>query len=153
MSSKLNKLEALIQPVTDALECELWGVQLLSQGAHSTLRVYIEKADGVSLTDCETVSREVSAVLDVEDPISGKYALEISSPGLDRPLFTLRQYTQNIGQQVSLRLRTPFEGQRKFQGVLSGTETDAQEICIICNEHEFLFPLEMVEKANIVPRF
>ena len=153
MSSKLDKLEALIQPVTDMLECELWGIQLVSQGAHSILRVYIEKTNGVGLTDCEAVSREISAILDVEDPIAGKYSLEVSSPGLDRPLFTLKHYAQNIGHQVALRLRTPFEGQRKFQGILSGANPETQEIGIICDEHELLFPLEMIEKANIVPRF
>ena len=122
MSSKLEQLQALLAPVVEALGYECWGLEFLSQGRHSLLRVYIDKADGILIEDCETVSRQVSGVLDVEDPISGEYTLEVSSPGMDRPLFTLEQFARYVGEQVKIKLRVPFERRRNFQGVLRGVE-------------------------------
>ncbi len=153
MSSKVSKLETLIRPVIESLGYEFWGITFFSKNIKSVLRIYIDKTDGVSVTDCAKVSRDVSAILDVEDPVSGNYSLEVSSPGLDRLLFTLQHYEKNTGQQVSVKLRTPFEGQRNYKGVISGTDTDAQEVHIICDKHELLLPFEMIEKANIIPRF
>ena len=88
------------------------------------LRVYIDSENGVGVDDCAKVSRQVSGVLDVEDPISGEYTLEVSSPGMDRPLFKLSQYQDYIGHVVQLRLRMPFDGRRKFKGVLNGIEDE-----------------------------
>jgi len=145
------QLETLIQPAVEACECEFWGLEYLSQGRYSTLRVYIDHAQGVDVDMCANVSRQVGAILDVEDPISGEYNLEVSSPGLDRPLFTLAQYKLNIGQTISLRLRLAFEGRRKFTGLLSGVEGD--DVVLLVDDEEFLLPVGSIEKANVVPQF
>ncbi len=145
------QLETLIQPAVEACGCEFWGLEYLSQGRFSTLRVYIDHPQGVDVDMCADVSRQVSAILDVEDPIAGEYNLEVSSPGLDRPLFTLEQYQLNIGQNISLRLRLAFEGRRKFTGLLRGVE--GEDVVLLVDDEEFLLPVSSIEKANIVPRF
>ncbi|WP_275628576.1 ribosome maturation factor RimP [Pseudomonas sp. 273] len=151
MSSKLEQLQALLAPVVEALGYECWGLEFLSQGRHSLLRVYIDKADGILIEDCETVSRQVSGVLDVEDPISGEYTLEVSSPGMDRPLFTLEQFARYVGEQVKIKLRVPFERRRNFQGILRGVEE--QDVVVLVEDHEYLLPIDSIDKANIIPRF
>lgn len=146
------KLRQLLQPVVEALGCELWGLELQSGGKTKLLRIYIDRAEeGVGIEDCERVSRQSSAILDVEDAINGEYILEVSSPGMDRPLYELSQYEQFIGEDISLRLRFPYEGRRNFKGRLTGVDGD--EIIVVATDHEFLFPVEGIEKANVVPRF
>ena len=151
VSSKLEQLQALLAPVVEALGYQCWGVEFISQGRHSLLRVYIDHADGILIDDCEKVSRQISAVLDVEDPVSGEYTLEVSSPGMDRPLFTLEQFAAHAGEQVKIRLRSPYEGRRNFQGVLRGVEE--QDVIVQVEDHEYLLPIESIDKANIIPRF
>jgi len=151
VSSKLEQLQALLAPVVEALGYECWGLEFLSQGRHSLLRVYIDKAEGILIEDCETVSRQVSGVLDVEDPISGEYTLEVSSPGMDRPLFTLEQFARYVGEQVKIKLRVPFERRRNFQGILRGVEE--QDVVVLVDDHEYLLPVDSIDKANIIPRF
>jgi ribosome maturation factor RimP len=147
-----NTLRQLLQPVVEALGCELWGIELQAGGKTKLLRIYIDRAEeGVGIEDCERVSRQSSAVLDVEDVINGEYILEVSSPGMDRPLYELSQYEQFIGVDISLRLRFPYEGRRNFKGRLTGVDGD--EIIVVATDHEFLFPVEGIEKANVVPRF
>ena len=124
-----NRLRELLGPTVEALGFELWGVEHLAQGRHSVLRVYIERPEGISVDDCAAVSEQVSAVLDVEDPINGEYTLEVSSPGLDRRLFALAQYGRYLGETIDLRLRSPFEGRRKFRGLLKGVEQEPAPWC------------------------
>jgi len=151
VSSKLEQLQALLAPVVEALGYVCWGVEYISQGRHSLLRVYIDHPNGILVEDCEAVSRQVSGVLDVEDPITNEYTLEVSSPGMDRPLFTLVQFAAHVGEQVKVKLRSPFEGRRNFQGLLRGVED--QDVVVQVDEHEYLLPIEMIDKANVVPRF
>ncbi len=151
MSSKLEQLQAMLAPVVEALGYQCWGVEFISQGRHSVLRIYIDHANGILVDDCEKVSRQVSGVLDVEDPISGEYTLEVSSPGMDRPLFTLEQFAAHAGEQVKIRLRSPYEGRRNFQGILRGVED--QDVIVLVDEHEYLLPVDSIDKANIIPRF
>ena len=151
MSSKLEQLQALLAPVVEALGYECWGVELISQGRHSVLRVYIDRPEGILIDDCEAVSRQVSGILDVEDPISGEYTLEVSSPGMDRPLFTLEQFAKHAGEQVKIRLRSPYEGRRNYQGILRGVEE--QDVVVLVDDHEYLLPIDSIDKANIIPRF
>ena len=146
-----DALHALIEPIAQALGCELWGVEFFAQGQRSVLRIYIDKAGGVGIGDCQSVSGQLSSVFDVEDPVGGEYTLEVSSPGLERPLYTLAQYEQFIGVHVNLQLRFPFEGRRKFKGVLKGVE--AGEVVLIVEKEEYLFPFESIEKAKIVPQY
>ncbi|KXD15996.1 ribosome maturation factor RimP [Pseudomonas aeruginosa] len=151
MSSKLEQLQALLAPVVEALGYECWGVEFISQGRHSVLRVYIDRPEGILIDDCEAVSRQVSGILDVEDPISGEYTLEVSSPGMDRPLFTLEQFAKHAGEQVKIRLRSPYEGRRNYQGILRGVEE--QDVVVLVDDHEYLLPIDSFDKANIIPRF
>ena len=151
MTSRLDQLQAMLAPVIEGLGYRCWGVEFISQGRHSLLRVYIDSDQGVFVDDCEKVSRQISAVMDVEDPISSEYTLEVSSPGMDRPLFTLEQYAAHAGDVVKIRLRTPFEGMRNVQGVLQGVEDE--DVVVRVEQHEYLFPIEQIDKANIVPQF
>lgn len=147
-----KSLQELLEPVVNALGCDLWGLEYHASGRkRGVLRLYIEKPDGVGLSDCEKVSRQVSSVLDVEDPIQGEYNLEVSSPGMDRPLYTLEQFAEFAGEQVRLRLRVPFEGRRQFKGLLTGVEND--EVKVLVEDHEYLLPIESIDKANVVPGF
>ncbi|MGY4533284.1 ribosome maturation factor RimP [Pseudomonas sp. TE3786] len=151
MSSKLEELQALLAPVVEALGYQCWGIEFLSQGRHSLLRVYIDHANGILVEDCEKVSRQLSGVLDVEDPVASEYTLEVSSPGMDRPLFTIEQFAAHAGEQVKIKLRTPFDGRRNFQGLLRGVEE--QDVVVLVDDHEYLLPIDSIDKANIVPSF
>lgn len=152
MATKEETLKAMIAPVVEALGCEFWGLEYLSSGRSALLRIYIDRAEeGVTVEDCEKVSRQVSSLMDVEDPISGEYTLEVSSPGLERPLYNLEQFQRYVGEDVALKLRFPYEGRRKFKGRLNGVE--GEDILLVVDDHEYLFPVDSVEKANVVPRF
>lgn len=151
VSSKLEQLQALLAPVIEALGYEFWGMEFMSQGRHSLLRIYVDHAGGILVEDCEKVSRQVSGVLDVEDPISNEYTLEVSSPGMDRPLFTLEQFAKHAGELVKIKLRSPYEGRRNFQGPLRGIEQ--QDVVVLVDDHEYLLPIDLIDKANIIPRF
>jgi ribosome maturation factor RimP len=151
MAAVDSTLKALLQPVVKALGCELWGLQLEAGGKRKLLRIYIDREEGIGVEDCERVSRQSGAVLDVEDAISGEYVLEVSSPGMDRPLYELAQYERYIGEDVSLRLRFPYDGRRNFKGRLVGVDGD--EIILVVADTEYLFPVEGIDKANVVPRF
>lgn len=151
MASKQDQLQALLAPVVESMGCELWGLEYLTQGRFTTLRVYIDAADGVSLDECEKVSRQISSVMDVEDPIDGEYTLEVSSPGLDRVLFSLDHYRRYLGETISGRFRTPIEGRRRFKGEIKSIEDDTIILLIDNKEMRVAFPA--IDKANLVPRY
>lgn len=152
MATKEETLKEMIAPVVEALGCEFWGLEYLSSGRSALLRIYIDRDEqGVTVEDCEKVSRQVSSLMDVEDPIRGEYTLEVSSPGLERPLYTLEQFQRYVGEEVAVKLRFPYEGRRKFKGRLNGVE--GEDILLVVEDHEYLFPVDSVEKANVVPRF
>ncbi|WP_017431317.1 ribosome maturation factor RimP [Vreelandella jeotgali] len=151
MATKHAALHALIEPVVTAMGFELWGISYLAQGKHSRLVIYIEHENGVGVDDCADISRQVSAVLDVEDPVNEAYRLEVSSPGMARPLYTLDHFSRFRGHQVALKLRAPFNGQRKFRGLLAGVEGD--EVLLQLDGEEYCFPVESIDQANIVPQF
>ncbi|MFZ5654451.1 MAG: ribosome maturation factor RimP [Pseudomonadota bacterium] len=146
-----EQLKALIEPVVKSLGCELWGVEFSTGGRRGLLRVYIDKEGGVDIGDCERISRQLDGLLDVENPVAGEYTLEVSSPGMDRPLYSQEQFRRFLGAEIGVRLRAAFEGRRKFQGVLVGVE--GGEIVLQSGEHEYLFPLADIERANVLPRF
>ncbi len=150
MAGKEQKMQVMLEPTVEALGFELWGIEHISQGRHSVLRVYIDSENGIGVEDCAAVSQQVSAILDVEDPITGEYTLEVSSPGMDRLLFKLEQFTGYIGEQIELRLRTPFEGRRKFKGVLKGIE--GEDVVVHVDDHEYLLPYSAIDKARVEPR-
>ena len=140
----------MLETTIEALGFALWGVEYLSQGRHSLVRIYIDAPNGITVDDCATVSEQVGGVFDVEDTITGEYTLEVSSPGMDRLLFKLEQYPGYVGEIVELRLRGAFEGRRKFKGVLKGIE--GEEVVIQVDDHEYLLPHSAIEKARIQPR-
>lgn len=148
MKSNAEKVTQLIEPTVQALDLELWGVEHASQGKYSVLRIFIEREAGVTIDDCERVSRQVSAIFDVEDPIAGEYTLEVSSPGMDRLLFTPQQFQRYRGEEVSVRMRTPVDGRRKFKGTLTDVVDDIIHIQV--DGSDFELPHGDIEKANIV---
>lgn len=137
----------LLRPTVEALGLRLWGVEHLVRGHSSLLRIYIDSADGITIDDCEKVSRQVSGILDVEDPLPGEYTLEVSSPGFDRPLFSFDQLAGFIGEVVNLRLRTPLDGRRKFKGVMHKAENEIVSMTVDGALREI--PWQQVDKANI----
>ena len=145
------RLTEMLQPAVDALEFELLGVEFIRAGNHSTLRVYIDHENGISVDNCADVSHQVSAILDVEDPIATEYALEVSSPGMDRPLFKLEHYAQIIGETVNVKLNVPQEGRRNFKGELVGIDGDMINIKV--DNEEFSLLIDNVAKANLIAKF
>jgi ribosome maturation factor RimP len=151
MASKQEILHSMIEPIVVSLGCELWGLEYLTQGRYTTLRIFIDGPEGVSLEDCEKVSRQVSSVMDVEDPIDGEYTLEVSSPGMDRPLYTAAHYARYLGETVNLRLRMARDGRRRFKGEIIKLEGD--DVVVNVEGKEITLPVDAIDKANIVPRY
>lgn len=148
MAQASPKIQAIIEPAVTTLGYELVGIEYLPQGRHSLLRVYIDHEDGIDVDDCAEVSYQVSAVLDVEDPIHGEYTLEVSSPGLERPLFTAEHYARFVGNLAELRLRAPQDGRRKFKGRLLSV-ADGQVVMEV-DGTEVQISLENIEKGHLV---
>ena len=142
-------LDAAIRPAVEGMGYELVGVEYVSQGKHSVLRIYIDRAEGILVDDCARVSHQVSGVLDVEDPIKGQYSLEVSSPGLDRPLFSIEHFVQFSGRQVKIRLTAPLNGQRKFAGIIQSVE--AETVLLECDGEQVQLPFGDIEQARLVP--
>lgn len=173
LSNKTQTLYDMIAPAVAACDVELWGIEFLPQGKRSLLRIYIDKAvdpnapvepaknldeqadeaqgRGVGVQDCVNVTHQVGALLDVHDPISGEYSLEVSSPGWDRPFFSLAQMQDYIGQQVALRLITAVDNRRKFQAKLVAVDVDAETIQVEVEQAQVLdIDLHNIDKANLV---
>jgi ribosome maturation factor RimP len=149
VASKEQQLIDLIKPVVEALGFGFWGLEYLSQGKDSVLSVYIDSENGITVDDCATVSRQVSGIMDVEDPITGEYNLEVSSPGMDRPIFTVEQFNRYVGEFVDVKLRYAFEGRRKFKGKLVAIE-DGEDIVVHIDNHEYILPIDAIDKANLI---
>jgi ribosome maturation factor RimP len=153
--------QALARRFTEVLAdqgLECLGVEFNPSHGQSTLRVYLDllnkdAGDGerreVGIEDCESASRELSALLDVEDPIPGHYVLEVSSPGLDRPLFTAAQFARVSGQEVKLLLKAPLEGRRRLRGKLVSVE--GEHVVLEAEGKTFEFDHALVESARVVP--
>lgn len=144
-----ERIEALIEPPVTAMGYELVGVEYAPLGHGGVLRVYIDKPGGVTLDDCERVSHQVSGVLDVEDPIHSRYDLEVSSPGVERPLFRAQHYTRFAGSRVRIRTFAPIEGQRNFSGVLQGMSGD--EVLLEQDGRTVHMALSNIAKAHLAP--
>ena len=120
-----EELSELLAPAIADLGLELVGIEFSPNSGSSLLRVYIDEPErGVNIDDCERASREISALLDVNDPVAGRYTLEVSSPGLERPLFTPEHFTRFMGEIVKLNLSLPIDGRRRFQGAIRAVEGD-----------------------------
>ncbi|WP_455488401.1 ribosome maturation factor RimP [Haemophilus sp.] len=151
MATLEQNLQEMLQGAVEDLGCELWGIECQRAGCFMTVRLFIDKEGGVTVDDCADVSRQVSAILDVEDPIADKYNLEVSSPGLDRPLFTLPQFERYVGQDISVYLRIPVMERRKWQGKLERIENDM--VTLIVDDQEQVLVFGNIQKANVVAKF
>ncbi len=143
-----DQIEQLIEAPIESLGYELVGVEYIQGGQSPVLRVYIDSSQGINIEDCERVSHQVSGVLDVEDPIKQAYALEISSPGFDRPLFRARDFERFAGAQARITMKLPVQGRRNFRGILQGFRDG--EILIEVDEEVYALPLGRLAKARLV---
>ena len=154
MGGRVTKKEAeladLLRATVEAMGFALWGLEFRAQGKNSLLRVYIDREAGVQVDDCAQVSRQISGILDVEDPIAGEYNLEVSSPGIDRLLFSLEQCQQYVGEWLEVKLRVPFEGRKNFNGTLVGIED--QDVVVRVDDDEYVLPFDSIDKAKVKPR-
>src|SRR5690625_2510602 len=147
---KVEQLENMLAPVVESMGFIFWGVEYI-QGRGAVVRVFIDSEDGIHVDDCEAVSHQISGVLDVEDPINTEYVLEVSSPGLDRPLFYLEQWQRYVGEQVKVRLLAPVEGRRRFTAEL--VEVKEEQLMLRHNGEVLSVPFGQVDRANLVPNF
>lgn len=140
-------IEDLLRPTIESMGYELWGCEYLAQGKHSVLRVYIDKESGIGIEDCEQVSHQVSALLDVNDPITSHYALEVSSPGIPKPLFRFDQYQRYVGQVAHIKLFKPLNGTRKYAGeIVSVSDTT---LVLLMDENQQAFLFSNIAKATL----
>lgn len=145
-----DRLEMLLAPIVEDLGYEYVGIEYASNPKNRVLRIYIDRPEtGINLDDCESVSREVSAMLDVEEPIPGQYTLEVSSPGVERPLFTAEHFRQHVGEVARVQLDVPLDGRRKFKGTIVAVEHD--EVCLEVDGQQWNLPLASVGKARLAP--
>ncbi len=151
MTGLERQLTEMLESPVEAAGYELVGLEFIRAGEHSTLRIYIDSENGINVDDCAEVSHQVSAVLDVEDPISVAYNLEISSPGLERPLFKAEHYQQFIGHEVSIVLKMAMDNRRKWKGSIQAVEGETITINIDGQNEEFA--LSNISKANLIPKF
>lgn len=145
----MQDLTALFEPVVKSMGYELVGVEFHGSEHHGVLRIYIDKEDGITVDDCASVSRQISAVLDVEDPITQAYDLEVSSPGLNRPLFKATDFQRFAGSKAKIKLAVALNGRKNFSGVLMGIDDNEQVIIDVDNE-TFELPLQDIAKANLL---
>ena len=169
LSNKTQALQDLITPAVQACNVDLWGIEFIPQGKRSLLRIYIDKASenntqpvmneegelvegqGIGVQDCVRVTQQVGAMLDVHDPISGEYSLEVSSPGWDRPFFQLAQMPAYIGQQIALRLISAVENRRKFQAKLIAVDLENEIIQVeVENQHVLEIDSHNIDKSNLI---
>jgi ribosome maturation factor RimP len=151
MTGLERQLTELLTAPVEAAGYELVGLEFIRAGEFSTLRVYIDSENGINVDDCAEVSHQVSAVMDVEDPITVAYNLEVSSPGLDRPLFKAEHYQQFIGHEVSLVLNMAIGNRRKWKGTIKSVEGETISVETDGKIEEFV--LSNISKSNLIPKF
>jgi ribosome maturation factor RimP len=133
-----------------SMGCELVGCELLPMSGKQVFRIYIDSETGVTVDDCSRVSHQVSAMMDVEEPLQGRYSLEVSSPGVDRPLFVIEHYQKYVGCKVKIRLYAPIDQRRQFKGVLQRVEGDNIHLVVDGSETEVVLPFSAIEKGNLI---
>ena len=149
MVGEQQRFHEMLSPSVEALGCELLGVHVSRGPRHSVLRIYIDKPEGITVEDCEKVSHQVSGILDVEDPIKGEYSLEVSSPGVDRPLFLEQHYQRFAGHRVRIRLALPLHGRRNMTGAL--VRAGQGNVVVDIEGQQLTLPLEQIAQARLVP--
>ncbi len=143
-----SKVTELLKPTVESLGYILWGCEYIAQGKHSVLRLYIDKEDGILMEDCTAVSRQVSQVLDVEDPIQSNYSLEVSSPGIDRPLFESWQYAKYQDQEVSIKLYQAINRKKSYKGFIQSVKDNVLQLK---SDNELIdISFDLISRANLV---
>ena len=148
---KSAKLTQLLHPLVEDLGYEFVGIEHSSNPKNPVVVIYIDQPDGIAIEDCAKVSREVAALLDVEDPIPGQYSLEVSSPGVDRPLFTPEQFARFAGELATVNVFAPIEGRRKFKGAI--LEAGEDTVTIEQDGTPVTLDMSNVVKARLVPDY
>ncbi len=151
MRQNATHLWDLFEPVVNGMGYELVEIEYFPNPKHGVLRLYIDKESGIQVEDCTAVSHQISAVIDVEDPIPGQFNLEISSPGLDRPLRRAEDFRQFSGEVVKIKTSMSFDGQHNFKGLLKGLEDDL--VIVELEGKEVRLPITAIDKARLVPDF
>jgi len=141
-------LVEMLQPIISSMGYELWGIEHTTTRQGATVRIYLDSESGITMADCARVSEQIAGVFDVNDPIYGSYSLEVSSPGLDRPLFTVTQFKRYIGQQVRIKLYEKIDGRRNFTGEIN--TVDQCFIGLFDAGNEYCIPADTIEKAHLV---
>ncbi|MGG7143806.1 ribosome maturation factor RimP [Clostridium nigeriense] len=142
----IEKIYQLVRPVADELSYEIYHIEYVKENGEYYLRIYIDKDGGITLTDCEKLSRRVSDIMDEEDPISVAYFLEVSSPGLNRGLYTDDHYKNQIGKEVFIRFTKSFEGKKNIKGTLKEVNEDS---VVVEAEKLFTIPKDKIKSANL----
>ncbi|WP_428086838.1 ribosome maturation factor RimP [Candidatus Thioglobus sp.] len=153
MAKITEKMTDLVAPVLEDMGYELVGIEYIASGKHSTLRIFIDTDNGIGIEDCEKVSHQLSAIFDVEDPIVGQYNLEVSSPGIERPLFNISHYQRFLGNDISLRMVRPISGQRKFKGSIGSVSELNNTIELVTELGPVTLDIDMIDKANLIADF
>lgn len=151
MAVDIKKIQLLAEPVLKELGCEWIEARLITEYGRKILRIAIDKEGkegGVSVGDCERVSREIETLLEVEEVVGERYLLEVSSPGLERPLIKEADYLRFVGKIASLKTREPIEGRRNYKGLLEGLEEGIVKILI--DGKQYKVPVELIERAHLV---
>lgn len=146
--SQMELLNKLIRPIVEEKGYEFYHVEFIKEFGENFLRIYIDKEQGIQLEDCENVSRAVSDMLDVEDPIEDTYYLEVSSPGIDRGLYTDRHLEHQLHHKIRIKLSGLYNGKKLFEGELSGF--NEEEIQILLDGQEFGIPREKIKAVNLI---
>ncbi|WP_447079264.1 ribosome maturation factor RimP [Shewanella algae] len=151
MATLESRLTEMLTPAVEGLGYQLWGIEFVKAGKHSTLRLFIDSENGINIEDCANASRQASAILDVEDPITSEYTLEVSSPGLDRPLFTSEQYGMYLGEEAKIQLTMPVAGSRNLKGTI--TMVDGQMLTLTVDGKDLIIALDNIRKGNLIAKF
>ena len=151
MAKVTEAVAALALPAVEAAGCTLWDVEYVKEAGVWFLRLYIDKEGGVSIDDCEAVSRPVSDLLDEADPIEGSYTFEVSSAGADRALKKPEHFAAFLGEEVEVKLYRPREGRKEFVGVLKGYEIG--DVTLDVNGAETRFSKQEIALVRLYPRF
>jgi ribosome maturation factor RimP len=153
MAKIADKVLSILNPSVRDLGYELLGVEYVPSGKHSILRLYIDSETGIGVNDCEVVSRQVSAIMDIEDPISGHYNLEVSSPGIERPLFSIAHYMRFLGHEVCIKTYRPIDGRRKYTGTIGSVSEKSNLLELVTELDSVTLDIDLIEKANLVADF
>lgn len=144
----IEKIEAFVKPVVSELSYDLYHIEYVKENGEFYLRIYIDKEDGrISLNDCEAVSRRVSDILDTEDPIKDAYYLEVSSPGINRTLYTEEHFKKAIGNEVLIKLTASINGMKSIKGILK--DVSINEVVVEKDSEEIRITKEKIKTANL----